>query len=147
MSRRKTNKVMIVNKILIPLIGAILLSGCARPYGAAEVIIDKQIVEPKTGVEQTKVTVTRNKQFIGGGSGGTCKFLVQIDEKDVAKLRQNQFVTAYLKNGPHKLRVSNECNVLSMGMRKTLDIDANGQDQEYLAEVGFWGQYRMWRVK
>lgn len=138
---------MIVNKILIPLIGAVLLSGCARPYGPAETIINKQIVEPKPGVEQTKVTVTRNKQFIGGGSGGTCKFLVQIDGDDIAKLRQNQFVTAYLANGPHKLRVSNECNVLSMGMRKTLDIDANGQDQEYLTEVGFWGQYRMWRVK
>lgn len=63
------------------------------------------------------------------------------------ELRQNQFVTAYLANGPHKLRVSNECNALSMGMRKALDIDANGQDQEYLTEVGFWGQYRMWRVK
>lgn len=141
------NKVMIVNKILIPVLGVLLLSGCARPYGPAETIINKQIVEPKPGVEQTKVTVTRNKQFIGGGSGGTCKFLVQIDDADIAKLRQNQFVTAYLNNGHHKLRVSNECDVLSMGMRKTLDIDADGQEQEYLAEVGFWGQYRMWRVK
>lgn len=136
-----------MNKALMPLIGAILLTGCARPYGPAETVINKQIVEPKAGVAQTKVTVTRNKQFIGGGSGGTCKFLIQIDEVDVAKLRQNQFVTAYLTNGPHKLRVSNECNVLSMGMRKTLDINADGQDQEYLAEVGFWGQYRVWRVK
>lgn len=144
---RLINKVMIVKKFLFPLLGVILLSGCARPYGPAETIIDKQIVVPKPGVEQTKVTVTRNKQFIGGGSGGTCRFLVQIDGNDIAKLRQNQFVTAYLNNGPHKLRVSNECNVLSMGMRKTLDIDANGQEQEYLVEVGFWGQYRMWRVK
>lgn len=136
-----------MNKILIPVIGMMLLSGCARPYGPAETVINKQIVEPKAGVEQTKVTVTRNKQFIGGGSGGTCKFLVQIDGNDVAKLRQNQFITAYLNNGPHKLRVSNECDVLSMGMRKTLDIDANGQEQEYATEVGVWGQYRMWRVK
>jgi hypothetical protein len=34
-----------------------------------------------------------------------------------------------------------------MGMRKTLDITADGTDQEYVAEVGFWGQYRMWRTK
>ncbi len=76
-----------------------------------------------------------------------CKFLVSIDENDVALLKQNQFVTAYIKNGPHKLKVSNECNVLSMGMRKTLDLIADGTDQEYIAENGFWGQYRMWRSK
>lgn len=136
-----------MKKLLMVALGAALLTGCARPYGPAETIINKQIVEPKPGVEQTKVTVTRNKQFIGGGSGGTCKFLVSIDDAEVAKLRQNQFVTAYLANGPHKLRVSNECNVLTMGMRKTLDIVTDGKDQEYLAEVGFWGQYRMWQVK
>ena len=136
-----------MNKALMPLIGALLLTGCARPYGPAETVINKQIVEPKAGTAQTKITVTRNKQFIGSASGGMCKFLIQIDETDVAKLRQNQFVTAYLTNGPHKLRVRNECDVLSMGMRKTLDINADGQDQEYLAEIGFWGQYRMWRVK
>ncbi|MCS3602751.1 hypothetical protein M2371_001960 [Buttiauxella sp. BIGb0471] len=136
-----------MKKTLMVVVGGLLLTGCARPYGPAETIINKQIVEPKVGVEQTKVTVTRNKQFAGGGSGGTCKFLIQIDGNDVAKLRQNQFVTAYLNNGPHQLRVSNECNVLSMGMRKTLDITADGKDQEYLTEIGFWGQYRMWRVK
>ncbi|MBB3324863.1 hypothetical protein [Atlantibacter sp. RC6] len=123
------------------------LAGCARPYGPAETIINKQIVQPKTGVEQTKVTITRNKQFIGGGSGGTCRFLVQIDGADVAKLRQNQFVSAYLDNGKHLLRVSNECDIASMGMRKSLEIDASGGEQEYLAENGMWGQYRMWRIK
>lgn len=60
---------------------------------------------------------------------------------------KNQFVTAYLNNGPHKLKVSNDCNALSMGMRKTLDVNADGQDQEYITEVGMWGQYRMWREK
>lgn len=76
-----------------------------------------------------------------------CKFLVSIDDEDIALLRQNQFVTAYIDNGLHKLRVSNECNVLSMGMRKTLDIVADGSEQEYVTEIGFWGQYRMWRIK
>ncbi len=76
-----------------------------------------------------------------------CKFLIAIDDKEVALLRQNQFVTAYLNNGPHKIRVSNECNVLSMGMRKSLDLIADGTPQEYVAELGFWGQYRMWRAK
>ncbi len=127
-------------------IALLALAGCARPYGEAETILNHEIVKPKNDTQQTKITVTRNKQFIGGGSGGMCKFLVAIDNKDVALLRQNQFVTAYLENGPHKLRVSNECNVMSMGMRKTLDIVADGHPQEYVAELGVWGQYRMWRV-
>jgi hypothetical protein len=107
-------------------LAVLTLAGCARPYGQAEKILNQEMVTPKSDTQQTKVTVTRNKQFIGGGSGGMCKFLVAIDGKDVALLRQNQFVTAYLANGPHKLRVSNECNVLSMGMRKTLDLVADG---------------------
>lgn len=135
-----------VKKILLALT-VMTLAGCARPYGPAEEILNKEIIAPKNDTQQTKVTVTRNKQFIGGGSGGMCKFLVAVDDKDVALLRQNQFVTAYLSKGPHKLRVSNECNVLSMGMRKTLDLVADGAPQEYIAEVGFWGQYRMWRVR
>lgn len=134
-------------KKLLLAICVIGLAGCARPYGPAETIINKQIVQPKAGVEQTKVTITRNKQFIGGGSGGTCRFLVQIDGSDVAKLRQNQFVSAYLDNGKHLLRVSNECDIASMGMRKSLEIDATGGEQEYMAENGMWGQYRMWRIK
>lgn len=123
------------------------LAGCARPYGPADTVINKQIIQPKPGVAQTKVTVTRNKQFIGGGSGGMCRFLVQIDGIDVAKLRQNQFISAYVDNGKHLLRVSNECDVASLGMRKSLEIDATGGEQEYLTENGMWGQYRMWRVK
>ncbi|KEY60918.1 hypothetical protein [Serratia sp. DD3] len=135
-----------MKKILLALT-ALTLAGCARPYGPAEEILNKEIVIPKNGTQQTKVTVTRNKQFIGAGSGGVCKFLIAIDDENVAVLKQNQFVTAYLANGPHKLRVSNECNVLTMGMRKTLDLVADGTPQEYISEVGFWGQYRMWRVK
>ncbi len=78
---------------------------------------------------------------------GTCRFVVAVDETNIALLRQNQFAVAYLDKGPHKLKVSNDCNVLSMGMRKTLDIVADGTDQEYVTENGFWGQYRMWQVK
>ncbi|WP_277971893.1 hypothetical protein [Pantoea agglomerans] len=132
---------------MILVLAVMTLAGCARPYGPAETILNKQITEPKPDVEQTKVTITRNKQFIGGGSGGMCRFLVQIDGSDIAKLRQNQFVTAYLNNGKHLLRVSNECNVLSLGMRKSLEILTDGGEQEYIAENGMWGQYRMWRVK
>lgn len=134
-------------KKLLLMVAVLILAGCARPYGPAEKILNSEIVTPKVGAAQTKITVTRNKQFIGGGSGGLCKFLVSVDDKEVALLRQNQFVTAYLNNGPHKLKVSNECNLMSMGMRKTLDLNADGQDQKYIAEQGMWGQYRMWREK
>ena len=127
-------------------LAVLTLAGCARNYGPADTILDRQVVTPDAAQQQTKVTVTRAKQFIGGGSGGLCKFLVAIDGKDVALLRQNQFVTAYLNNGSHNIRVSNECNVLTMGMRKSLDLVADGTPQEYVAEVGFWGQYRMWRA-
>ncbi|MFB0711477.1 hypothetical protein ACEU59_09920 [Buttiauxella noackiae] len=139
---------MIVKKVMGLVVTVLMLSGCARPYGPAETVINKQIVEPKSGTEQTKVTITRNKQWAGSlGDGGVCRFLIQIDGKDVAKLRQNQFITAYLDNGNHLLRVSNECDIASMGMRKSLEIKADGVEQNYLTEVGFWGQYRMWQVK
>lgn len=134
-------------KKLVLALAVLTLAGCARPYGPADKILDNQIVTPSPSEQQTKVTITRQKQFIGNMSGGKCKFLISIDDSEVALLRQNQFVTTYLKNGPHKLRVSNDCSVLTMGMRKTLDITADGTDQEYVAEVGFWGQYRMWRTK
>lgn len=137
-----------MKKVMMLAFAGILLTGCARPYGPAETVINKQIVQPKSGVPQTKITVMRNKQWAGSlGDGGTCRFLVEIDGKDVAKLRQNQFITAYLDNGKHLLRVSNECDIASFGMRKSLEINADGIDQEYLTEIGFWGQYRMWRVK
>ncbi|EAA9301822.1 hypothetical protein BHZ80_19205 [Salmonella enterica] len=136
-----------MKKIILVTGLSVLLTACARPYGPAEKVIDTQIVQPQSGVEQTKITVTRNKQFIGSAAGGLCKFLVSIDGSEVALLRQNQFVTAYIKNGPHKLKVSNECEKLSMGMRKSLDLMADGSPQEYVAENGFWGQYRLWRVK
>lgn len=76
-----------------------------------------------------------------------CKFVVAVDGKEIALLRQNQYVTAYLNNGLHKLRVSNECAAMSLGMRRTVDVLADGTDQEYLSEVGFWGQYRLWRTR
>lgn len=136
-----------MKKIILVIGLSIFLTACARPYGPAEKIIDASIVQPQPGVEQTKITVTRNKQFIGSAGGGLCKFLVSIDGNDIALLRQNQFVTAYLKNGSHKLKVSNECEKLSLGMRKSLDLIADGTPQEYVAENGFWGQYRLWRVK
>ncbi|WP_182059260.1 hypothetical protein [Pantoea sp. ME81] len=135
-----------MKKALIAL-AVLTLAGCARPYGSADTIINQQMVTPDASKKQTSVTVTRLKQFIGSASGGTCKFVVNVDGQDVAMLRQNQFVTAYLENGLHKLRVSNDCSVMSLGMRKSLDIVADGTPQEYATEVGFWGQYRMWRTK
>lgn len=140
-------KTIVVNKILMAgmIITTLGLSGCVRPYGPAETVINKQITTPQTDKPQTIVTITRNKQFIGGGSGGMCRFLLQVDGVDVAKLRQNQFLTAYLNNGPHTLRVTNEC--FTWGMRKTLNINTDGTPQEYLTENGFWGQFRLWQVK
>ncbi|EDV2803187.1 hypothetical protein CSN22_004899 [Salmonella enterica subsp. diarizonae] len=136
-----------MKKIIFVIGLSIFLTACARPYGPAEKIIDTSIVQPQPGVEQTKITVTRNKQIQGNTAGGRCKFLVSIDGNGVALLRQNQFITVYLKNGPHKLKVNNECERFSMGLRKTLDLIADGTTQEYLTEIGFWGQYRLWRVK
>ncbi len=135
-----------MKKVLLAL-AVLTLVGCARPYGSADTIINQQLVTPDASKKQTPVTVTRLKQFIGSASGGACKFVVNVDGHDVAMLRQNQFVTTYLENGLHKLRVSNDCSVMSLGMRKSLDIIADGTPQEYATEVGFWGQYRMWRTK
>ncbi|EKN4881412.1 hypothetical protein DVQ40_19475 [Yersinia enterocolitica] len=134
-------------KIILTLMLVIGLAGCAKPYGPAEIILNQQLVTPNVSEPQTKITVTRLKQFTGGINGGVCKFIINIDGDDVALLRQNQFITAYIKNGTHKLQVSNDCGTLSMGMRKTLDIIADGTTQEYVTETGMWGQYRMWRTK
>ncbi|AKJ41996.1 hypothetical protein SOASR032_05440 [Pragia fontium] len=134
-------------KKIILAVAVLILAGCARPYGPAEIVLNQQLVTPNPTEQQTRITVTRLKQFSGNTSGGNCKFLINIDKTDVALLRQNQFVTVYLKNGPHKLRVSNECSTFDLGMRKTLDISADGTPQEYVTEVGVWRQYRMWRTK
>ncbi|WP_244200946.1 hypothetical protein [Lonsdalea britannica] len=66
----------------------LVLSGCSRPHRPAEYIIDRAIITPNTQVKQTKVTVTRNKQFIGAGSGGMCKFVVTVDDSDIALLNK-----------------------------------------------------------
>ncbi|WAH62090.1 hypothetical protein LZ023_37325 (plasmid) [Pseudomonas silvicola] len=106
------------------------------------------MVTPDASKKQTPVTVTRLKAgFYWKCQRWNLQFVVNVDGQDVAMLRQNQFVTAYLENGLHKLRVSNDCSVMSLGMRKSLDIVADGTPQEYATEVGFWGQYRMWRTK
>jgi hypothetical protein len=135
-----------VRKILLAL-AIVGLTGCEIPYGPADTVLNQELVTPKSDVQQTKITVTRKRQTVGGPGTGVCKFLIAVDNQDLALLRENQHITAYLPNGPHKLRVSNECNVLTMGMRKTLDVNADGVPKEYLTEVGFWGQYRLWQVK
>ncbi|WP_232099998.1 MULTISPECIES: hypothetical protein [Lonsdalea] len=49
-------------------------------------ILAQTTITPNNQVRQTKVTVTRNKQFIGSGSGGLCKFVVAVDGKEITLL-------------------------------------------------------------
>jgi hypothetical protein len=76
-------------RAILLLVAIMGLIRCARPYGPAEKILNQELMTPNNNQEQTKITITRNKQFIGGGSGGMCKFLIAIDDRNLALLRQN----------------------------------------------------------
>ncbi|QOV66787.1 hypothetical protein [Citrobacter sp. BDA59-3] len=109
--------------------------------------MNQQMVTPDSTKSQTSVTITRQEQSsLLTSSMGLCSFLVNIDAIDVALLRQNQYVTTYLDNGPHILRVSNSCKSVGLGIRKSLKINAEGTPQKYETNEGYWGQYNIWRT-
>lgn len=128
-------------------LAVLALTACAKPHGPPEEILNPAMVTPDNNKSQTRITITREEQSsLLTASMGLCSFLISIDGKDVALLRQNQVVTAYLDNGPHALRVSNSCISVGLGIRKTLKIVADGTPQAYATNEGYWGQYHLWRT-
>lgn len=120
------------------------LSGCAsRPFEATGIIYDQSFLNDKP--ENTKIRVHRIKQISGLGLGEDCPLILKIDKNEVAGLQQNQYVDVYLPSGKHTLSVRFKCALTEW--RKSLNINVNGQYQEFQTETGAAGQYRMWRVK
>jgi len=120
------------------------LAGCAsNPFEATHTIYDPSLLNKAPNT--TKVRVHRVEQLSGSALGEDCPLVLKVDEKEVAGLQQNQFVDIYLPSGKYTLSVRFKCAFTAW--RKSLDLNANGDYQEYQTETGAAGQYRMWRVK
>lgn len=125
-------------------LASIILAGCAsKPFEATTAIYDSSLLS--TAPDATKIRVHRIEQLSGSALGENCPLVLKVDEKEVAGLQQNQFVDIYLPEGKHTLSVRFKCALTAW--RKSLDIYASGQYQEYKTETGAAGQYRMWQVK
>lgn len=120
-----------------------VVSCTSKPFEATTAIYNSSLLN--TVPDATKVRVHRIEQLSGSALGQDCPLVLKIDEKEVAGLQQNQFVDIYLPEGKHTLSVRFKCALTAW--RKSLDIYANGQYQEYKTETGVAGQYRMWQVK
>lgn len=122
------------------------LVGCARPYGPTTSIINDQVVTPNPSKKQTKIKVFRMKQF-RESILSSCQFMIEIDGKMVAMLKQNQYVTAYVDNGTHYLGFSDTCYSTEITGRKVLEVIADGAPQEYSTKIGAYGAFLMWRTQ
>ena len=121
-----------------------LLAGCtSKPFEVTNTIYDSSLLNNTP--DSTKIRVHRVEQLSGSALGEDCPLILKVDEKEVAGLQQNQFVDIYLPKGKHTLSVRFKCALTAW--RKSLDINSNGEYQEYKTETGAAGQYRMWQVK
>ena len=93
----------------------------------------------------TQIRVHRVSQLSGAALGEDCPLVLKVDDKEIAGLQKNQYVDLYVPNGHHNLSVKFKCALTSW--RKSLELNAVGDYQEYKTEIGAVGQYRMWRVK
>lgn len=125
----------------------LMLAGCARPYGPGFIYSDP-VVRPDPSKKQTQLKVMRIKQFIGSfGVSSLCEFDVSIDGKLIAELHQNQYVTAYIDVGLHKLTVTNACRTMYTGRSETQEVLADGAPQEFSIKVGAFNQLLLWRTQ
>lgn len=123
---------------------AALLIGCAeKPYEASSTIYSSAFAQKSSS--KTKVRVHREQQLTGSALGESCPLVLKVDDVEVARLQQNQYVDLYLADGLHDLSVRFAC--AATAWRKSITIIADGKDQEINTEQGAAGQYRMWRVK
>lgn len=122
----------------------IILVGCvSKPFEATNTIYDSSILNKTPNT--TKIRVHRVEQMSGSALGDSCPLVLKVDEKEIAGLQQNQFIDIYLPAGKHTLSVKFKCALTAW--RKSLDIIASGEYQEYQTETGVAGQYRMWQAR
>lgn len=89
--------------------------------------------------------VHRVKQITGSGLGEGCPLVLSVDNIEAVGLQQNQYADLYLSKGHHKIKVRFPCAFTDWS--KSLDVNADGNYQEYETELGGVGQYRMWKTK
>ncbi|WP_034913060.1 hypothetical protein [Erwinia sp. 9145] len=132
-----------MQKILLALC-ALGLSGCAeKPFEPTKTIYEPSLMTRSD--DATHVRVHRVKQISGSGLGEGCPLILKVDNKEVAGLQQNQYADLFLPGGKHTLSVRFKCALTEW--RKSIDLEANGNYQEYETELGAAGQYRMWQTK
>lgn len=129
-------------KIIAPLL-MVFVAGCAsKPYEETKVIYDSEFTNASPNL--TKIRVHRVTQLSGSALGDSCPLILKVDNKEVAGLQQNQFIDVYVPSGNHVLSVRFKCALTAW--KKSVDLTADGNYQEYQTETGAAGQYRMWRV-
>lgn len=121
-----------------------LLTGCAsRPYEPSTTILAPQFTVQSA--DTTHVKVHRAKQISGSALGESCPLILSVDNIEAVGLQQNQYIDLYLSRGQHTLKIKFSCATTAWS--KSLYVNADGNYQEYEAEIGGVGQYRMWRTK
>ncbi|MGK3115335.1 hypothetical protein [Candidatus Pantoea formicae] len=128
--------------LLITLVAS--LAACSsRPFEKTETVYDPLLLTQKSNY--TNVRVHRVNQLTGSALGDDCPLVLKVDNIEVVGLQQNQYVDLYLPEGKHTLSIRFKCALTEW--RKSVDLNADGRYQEYSAESGGVGQYRMLRVK
>lgn len=122
-----------------------LISSCtARPFQKTNTIYDPVFLTETP--QSTHVRIHRVKQFTGGGyQGNSFPLVLKVDNVETVGLQQNQYVDLYLPQGQHTLSIRFECAITEW--RKSVKLNAIGNYQEYAAEIGSVGQYRILRIK
>lgn len=137
-----TIKGMIMKRLLIAGL-VIVLAACAeRPYVPTSTIYNSAFFTQSN--DATHVRVHRIKQLTGAGLGEDCPLVLKIDGTEVAGLQQNQYLDFYLSKGEHNISIRLSCALTEW--RKSLTLIADGEYQEYQAELGSAGQYRLSQV-
>lgn len=92
----------------------------------------------------TKIRIHRIEQLSGATLGNDCPLVLKVDGIEVAGLQQNQFIDVYLPEVNHKLSVRFKCALTAW--LKSVEVNADGELQEYKTKIGATGQYQIWRL-
>lgn len=131
-------------KTIIIVAAAAFLSACsARPFEQTSTIYDSKYLLENPIL--TQVRVHRVKQLSGSALGEDCPLVVKVDNEEIAGLQQNQYIDLYLPSGKHTISIRFKCALTAW--RRSVELNADGNYQEYSAESGSVGQYSMQRIK
>lgn len=120
------------------------ISACSsKPFKKTDTIYDSHLLTENQ--DSTQIRVHRVSQIGGSALGSDCPLVLKVDEFETVGLQQNQYVDLYLPSGEHTLSIRFKCALTAW--RKSVNLTADGKYQEYSAEIGGAGQYRMLRIK